>query len=141
MCIRDSLKAPEGFAVRIYASGLQEPRLMTTGPDGALYVASRRGATILRLADADNDGLADANQVVARGMNGPHNLEWHDGSFYVAENDKVSKLTDLDGDGSFTGGGERVTVTTNIPSGGGHSSRTVHIGPDGKLYVLSLIHI
>ncbi|HRA21886.1 MAG TPA: PQQ-dependent sugar dehydrogenase [Anaerolineae bacterium] len=129
------LQVPDGFAVRIYASGLQEPRLMTTGPDGALYVASRRGATILRLADADSDGLADANQVVARGMNGPHNLEWHDGSFYVAENDKVSKLTDLDGDGSFTGGGERVTVTTNIPSGGGHSSRTVHIGPDGKLYV------
>ena len=129
------LQVPEGFAVRVYARGLQEPRLMTTGPDGALYVASRRGGSIVRLADADNDGLADANQVVARGLNGPHNLEWHDGSFFVAENDRVSRLTDLDGDGAFTGAGERVTVTANIPSGGGHSSRTVHIGPDGKLYV------
>jgi integrase len=52
-----------------------------------------------------------------------------------AENDKVSKLTDLNGDGSFTDSGERVTVTSNIPGGGGHTSRTVHIGPDGKLYV------
>jgi len=129
------LKVPEGFAVRIYASGLQEPRLMTTGPDGALYVASRRGSAILRLADADNDGLADANQVVASGLTGPHNLEWYNGSFYVAENNRISKLTDLNDDGAFTDSGERVTVTSNIPSGGGHTSRTVHIGPDGKLYV------
>jgi glucose/arabinose dehydrogenase len=129
------LKVPDGFAVRIYASGLQGPRLMTTGPDGALYVAARSGGTIVRLADADNNGLADSKQVVASGLNGPHNLEWHDGSFYVAENDKVSKLTDLNGNGVFTDSGERVTVTSNIPSGGGHSSRTLHIGPDGKLYV------
>jgi glucose/arabinose dehydrogenase len=129
------LQVPDGFAVRIYASGLSEPRLMTTGPDGALYVAARRGSAIVRLADADNDGLADANQVVASGLTGPHNLEWHDGSFYVAENNKVSKLTDLNGDGSFTDTGERVTVTANIPSGGGHTTRTLHIGPDGKLYV------
>jgi len=129
------LQVPEGFAVRIYASDLEEPRLMAIGPDGAVYVASRRGDAIVRLADADNDGLADANQVVARDLNGPHNLEWHDGAFYVAENDRVSKLTDLNGDGSFTDTGERVTVTSNIPSGGGHTSRTLHIGPDGKLYV------
>ncbi|MCB0215899.1 MAG: PQQ-dependent sugar dehydrogenase [Chloroflexi bacterium] len=129
------LQVPEGFALRIYASGLQEPRLMTIGPDGALYVAARRGAAILRLADADRDGLADAKQVVASGLNGPHNLEWYDGSFYVAENNRISKLTDLDGDGVFDGVGERVTVTTDIPSGGGHSSRTVHVGPDGMLYV------
>ena len=129
------LQVPDGFAVRLYASGLQEPRLMTTGPDGALYVASRRGSAIVRLADADNDGLADANQVVASGLTGPHNLERYDGSFYVAENNRVSKLTDLNGDGSYTDSGERVTVTSNIPSGGGHTSRTLHIGPDGKLYV------
>ena len=129
------LQVPEGFAVRIYASGLRQPRLMTTGPDGALYVASRSGAAIVRLADANNDGLADANQVVASGLNGPHNLEWYDGAVYVAENDKVSKLIDLDGNGSFDDSGERVTITSNIPSGGGHSSRTLHIGPDGKLYV------
>lgn len=129
------LVVPEGFAVRIYARGLQEPRLMTIGPDGALFVASRRGGSIVRLADADGDGLADANQVVARGLNGPHNLEWYDGGFFVAENDRIDRLTDRDGDGAFTGEGERVTVTTDIPSGGGHTSRTVHIGPDGKLYV------
>ena len=102
---------------------------------GRLSTRSIGAGTILRLADANNDGLADANQVAASGLNGPHNLEWYAGSFYVAENDKVSKLTDLNSDGLFTGSGERVTVTTNIPSGGGHSTRTLRIGPDGKLYV------
>jgi glucose/arabinose dehydrogenase len=31
--------------------------------------------------------------------------------------------------------GERTTVTDNIPAGGAHTSRTLHFGPDGKLYV------
>lgn len=129
------LRVPQGFAVRLYAKGLTGPRLMGIGPDGALYVAARGAGQIVRLADANNDGLADSNQVVASGLNGPHNVEWHNGALYVAENDKITKLTDTDGDGSFTSPGEKTTITSNIPSGGGHSSRTLHFGPDGKLYV------
>ncbi len=129
------LTVPEGFAVRIYAKGLGGPRLMGVGPDGALYVAARGAGQIVRLADANNDGLADSNQIVASGLNGPHNVEWHDGALYVAENDKVSRLADTDGDGSFDDAGEKTTITSNIPSGGGHSSRTLHFGPDGMLYV------
>jgi glucose/arabinose dehydrogenase len=89
----------------------------------------------VRLPDANRDGLADENQVVAEGLNGPHNLEWHAGAFYVAEDDKISKLTDTNGDGDFLDTGEVGTVTTNLPCCGGHSSRTLHFGPDGKLYV------
>jgi glucose/arabinose dehydrogenase len=129
------LKVPAGFAVRIYASGLVGPRLMTVGPDGQLYAAERGGGTITRLPDADGNGVADAKQTVATGLNGPHNVEWHDGSLYVAENDRISKLTDADGDGDFLDPGERTTVTTNIPCCDGHSTRSVHFGPDGKLYV------
>ncbi len=129
------LQVPAGFALNLYHAGLDEPRLMATGPDGALYVAERGADVVIRLPDADGDGVADERQVVAEGLNGPHGLEWHDGSLYVAANDQIVRLSDRNGDGDFADADEQVTVTDNIPSGGGHSSRTVHIGPDGLLYV------
>jgi glucose/arabinose dehydrogenase len=108
---------------------------MTIGPDQQLYVADRGADKIYRLPDQNADGLADDNQVVAEDLNGPHSLEWHEGSLYVAENDQISRLTDTNGDGDFLDDDEATTITDNIPSGGGHSTRTLHIGPDGKLYV------
>jgi glucose/arabinose dehydrogenase len=126
---------PEGFAVRLFATGLQNPRLMTVGPDGHLYVAERGASAVVRLPDANGDGLADRREVLAQGLNRPHSVEWFQGALYVAEGDRVSRLADANGDGDMADAGERTTVTDNIPSGGGHSSRTLHFGPDGKLYV------
>ncbi|MCG8352239.1 MAG: PQQ-dependent sugar dehydrogenase [Chloroflexales bacterium] len=129
------LRVPAGFAVRIFASGLQNPRLMTVGPDEHLYVAERGAGAVIRLPDADDDGLADAREVIATGLNQPHNIEWFDGSLFVAEFDLIRRLTDLNGDGDFADDGEQSVVTDNIPAGGQHFSRTLHFGPDGKLYV------
>lgn len=132
------LRVPAGFAVRIYASGLNSPRLISSGPDGALYVAERGAGRIVRLADANNDGLADAIQAVATGLSSPHSVEWYQGKLYVAETadtGRVIALSDNNSDGDFLDSGEKQTITTNIPGNGGHSSRTAHIGPDAKLYV------
>jgi len=121
--------------VRLYTTGLDEPRLMTVGPDGLLYVANRGGSSIVRLPDANGDGLADEQQVVASDLNEPHGLEWFEDALYVAETDQISRLADQNGDGDFEDDGEKTVVTDNIPAGGRHSSRTLHFGPDGKLYV------
>jgi len=126
------LQVPAGFAVRRFAEGLSQPRLMAIGPDGTLYVADQRAGTVVRLPDTDGDGLADATEVVAEGLAGAHSVEWFDGWLYVASYGQITRLQDSDGDGTW----ERAElVTDNIPGTGGHSSRTVHIGPDGKLYV------
>jgi len=126
------LQVPEGFAVRIYAEGLGAPRLMTVGPDGLLYVADIGGNRVVRLPDADNDGLADEVQVIAEDLPGVHNAEWFDGWLYVAEGSQIERLRDEDGDGAFE---TRELVTDNIPAPVRHRTRTLHFGPDGKLYV------
>jgi glucose/arabinose dehydrogenase len=131
----ERLQAPDGFVVNTYFRGLRSPRLMTVGPDGHLYVAERGAGAVVRLPAADGDGLADERQVVADRLSGPHSVEWHEGSLYVAANDRVLRMTDANGDGDFLDEDEQVTITENIPSGGGHSTRTAHIGPDGMLYV------
>ncbi len=131
----ERLRVPAGFAVRIFASDLNDPRLMDVGVDGHLYVAERGASAVIRLADEDGDGLADKRMVVASKLNRPHSVEWYEGALYVAEGDQIIKLVDRNGDGDMQDADEKTIITENIPSGGGHSSRTLHIGPDGNLYV------
>ena len=126
---------PAGFALNTYFTGLRAPRLMTVGPDGALYVAERGADAVVRLPDANNDGVADARQVVAQNLPGAHSVEWHEGALYVGTNGSVVRLQDQNGNGDFLDDGEQTVVTDNIPTGGGHSTRTAHFGPDGMLYV------
>jgi glucose/arabinose dehydrogenase len=127
------ISVPPGFAIRIFADGIRgQPRFMAFGPDGALYVSAFSAGQIMRLPDGNRDGLADANQVVASGLNLPHGLEWRSGWLYVAETDRVERLRDSNGDGSLD---QKELVTDNISGQGGHASRSLHFGPDGKLYV------
>ena len=128
----ERLTVPAGFAVRLFAEGLGEPRLMTFGPDGLLYVADQDGGRVLRLPDADGDGLANEVEIIAEDLPGAHSVEWFDEWLYVAEHGQIERLQDTDGDGTFE---TKELVTANIPGTGGHSSRTLHFGPDGLLYV------
>ena len=128
----ERLSVPAGFAVRLFAEGLGEPRLMTFGPDGLLYVADQDGGRVLRLPDANGDGLADEVEIIAADLPGAHSVEWFDEWLYVAEHGQIERLQDTDGDGTFE---TKELVTDNIPGTGGHSSRTLHFGPDGLLYV------
>ena len=70
--VSERLEVPAGFAVRLFAAEMSKPRLMTTGPDGVLYVADQNAGEVLRLPDLDNDGLADAVEVAVDGLRGAH---------------------------------------------------------------------
>lgn len=128
------LEVAEGYAVRLYASGLNRPRLMAIGPDGELYVAERSANRVVRLADADVDGRADGITAVATNLPGVHSLEWHNGDLYAAGNATVWRLRDSNSNGVFESG-EITVMVDGLPNDGGHSTRTARIGPDGMLYV------
>ncbi len=125
-----NVSVPEGFAVQIFASGLSGPRFMAVGPDGVLYVADRGNDRIVALPDADGDGQADEIRMVAEGLNNPHNLVYHEGTWYVTVPEGVVRLTDADGDGVAES--HTPLIDTYTPSGQ-HSSRTIAFLPDGRL--------
>ena len=127
----ESLQLPQGFQIGVFAQNLTGARFMTIGPDGDLYASLMSGGQIVRLPDRNGDGQADETIVVASGLRQPHGLAFRDGALYVGETNRVSRLTDDNGDGVY----ESVQGLANLPSGGGHSTRTIGFGPDGMLYV------
>ncbi len=127
------LTVPPGFEIRIFAQNIVgKPRFMAFGPDGHLYISQMQDGKIARLPDRNFDGLADGIETAASGLYLPHGIEFYNDWLYVAEGDRVERLKDLNNDGSFE---TKELVTNKIPGPSGHSSRTVHFSPDGKMYV------
>jgi len=125
-----TLSVPAGYTISIFAEGLGSARFLAVDADGALYVTDQLGR-VLRLPDADGDGVADQVETVLDGLDSPHGITFHDGALYIAEESRVISAEDRDGDGSF----ESVeTLIPDLPEGG-HWSRTIRFGPDGLLYV------
>lgn len=120
-----SLHLPPGFQISVFASGLNSPRLMAFSPEGELYVSLPRAGSVVKLPDRDGDGVADQAVPVATGLNRPHGLAFHNGSLYVAETNRVVRLTPAGVD----------VVVPDLPAGGQHWTRTIGFGPDGMLYV------
>ena len=87
------------FVGNVYATGLNQPRFITFGPDGALYVADRANNRIVYLPDANGDGVADATKVFADNIPTPHSVVYHDGAWYVGVSSGVIELKDTNGDG------------------------------------------
>lgn len=124
---------PDGFQIRIFADNLAgRPRFMTIGPDGHLYISLMSAGQVVRLPDRNKDGLSDGAEIVASGISLPHGLEFYNGYLYIASGDRVQRMQGPNLQGNFS---SLQLVTDNIPTPVGHSSRTIHFGPDGKMYV------
>src|SRR3990170_1326606 len=96
------IQLPPGFAIRIYAQNIPgNPRFMTVGPDGQLYISLFGSGQIARLPDRNADGLADSIEIIASGLNGPHGIEFHGGYLYIASTDRVDRLPGPDVNGAF----------------------------------------
>lgn len=126
-----SITVPPGFHVEPYATGLQGPRFINFGPDGALYVAERGANRIVALIDTDQNGSVDKRTVFAENLHRPHSLVFHKDAWYVGVPSGVVRLRDRDGDGLAE---DRQILIGDYPTGG-HNTRTVEFLPDGRMLV------
>jgi len=140
-------KAPEGFEVTKFATGLGQPRVIVRAPNGDLFVAESGPGRVRVFRDADGDGKPEAQETFATGLSRPFGIAFYplgpDPKYvYVANTDSVVRLPYKSGDLKATGAAE--TIIADIPSGneavggGGHWTRDLQFSADGKTLFVSV---
>jgi glucose/arabinose dehydrogenase len=125
------LTVPPGFAIDVFADKVGSVRFMAIDPAGTLLVSEPSAGRVLALPDKNGDGKADSVQTVVTGLDQPHGLAFHDGALYIAETSRVQRFAYDPATMKAT----QPAQLARLPSGGGHWTRTVVFGPDGRMYV------
>jgi glucose/arabinose dehydrogenase len=125
------LRLPPGFTIAVFAANLQGARHMTVSPEGVLLVARRRTSEVIALPDKDKDGVAEP-EVILSGLTNAHSLAFKDGYLYVATTPAIMRVRWAGGrpSGEPEIFGELPSSTPSV-----HTSRTIRLGKDGRLYV------
>jgi Raf kinase inhibitor-like YbhB/YbcL family protein len=126
-----ALKAPAGFTVSTFATGLKNPRIIAVSPNGAIYVSRREQGDIVLLKDADGNGVADAAPLVVANRPNAHGLAIKGDKLYIATVKEIF-VAAIRPDGTL---GTLEMIVGDLPDGGQHPNRTMAFGPDGMLYV------
>ena len=123
----------KGFGLTLYASGLGDAKQMALGDKGTLFVGSHKKGTIVALVDSNADGRVDKRYTVAKGLENPEAIAFHDGDLYVAVDEKIVRFVDIENRLRRPGRGKE--VYDRLPGKTNKSRRAMHFGPDGRLYV------
>ncbi|GGY05283.1 YbhB/YbcL family Raf kinase inhibitor-like protein [Massilia dura] len=126
-----AVKAPSGFAVTAFATGLKNSRILAVAPNGDIYVSRRDQGDVLLLRDKDGDGRADGAPVTVASRAGAHGLAIRGNQLYLATVKEVF-VADIQADGRL---GALKLIIGDLPDSGQHPNRTLAFGPDGMLYI------
>lgn len=124
---KQRVRIPVGYQLELLTDQLDRPRLMTFAKNGDLLIGSRSGH-VYRLPPPyrEPEILVDTGDY-------PHSVALHDNQILIAETGGLYRAP-------YHSGQTRVSLqdlklVTRLPAGSGHSSRTVAVGPDGRVYV------
>ena len=123
---RERVRVPQGFRLELLTDDLDGPRLFTFAENGELFIGSKSGA-IYRLPPPYTEP-----QVVLRLDDYPHSVAFRSGEILIAQTRGVYRAPFKVGQTRVAP--QAVKLLAPLPEGGGHSSRTVAVGPDGRVY-------
>jgi glucose/arabinose dehydrogenase len=122
-----------GFKVELFASGLDNPRLMRTAPNGDIFLAEMHAGQIRIFRGVTSDGKAEQSAIFATGLHNPYgiafyppgpNPEW----VYIGSETELARFPYHNGDLKASGPAQHVA---DLP-GDGHNTRAVNFSLDGK---------
>ena len=139
-------QALPGFKVELYASGLDNPRLIRTAPNGDLFLAESETGKVKVFRGVGKDGAAEKAEVFATGLEQPFGIAFYPPGpdpqwVYVGNTGSVVRFPYHNGD--LKASGPAQTIVPDIPSGGrltggGHWTRDVIFSRDGKKMYVSV---
>lgn len=124
------LKLPPGFTIEVYASGMANARSMREGDKGTVFVGTRLIDKVYAIANKDGKR---AVKVLASGLYRPNGLAFKDGTLYIAELSKISKIDKVED--NLDNPPKLTMIYDNLPKDEAHGWKFIGIGPDNKLYV------
>ena len=133
-------RAPAGFRVQLFASGLNNPRVMRVAPNGDIFLAETSAGDIKVFRGMTPEGKPKQVQVFATGLNTPFGIAFYplgpDPQWvYVANMDSVVRFPYNNGDMTSSAPLQQLV---SLPSGGHHRSRDVQFSADGKKMFVSV---
>ena len=137
-------QAPAGFEVKLYATGLNEPRKIITAPNGDLFVVESQAGRVSVYRGVKPDGSFVQKEIFASGLSRPFGLAFYPGGadpkyLYVGNTASVVRFPYQNGDLQARGKSE--TIVASLPSGTlvggpGHWTRDVVFSKDNsKMFV------
>jgi len=131
-------KVPDGFAVQVFATGLDQPRTLRIAPNGDIFL-SESGAGRVLVFRADAKETSPKPAVFADDLDRPYGIVFAPPAapeyIYVAAANQVVRYPYHSGDTRARGPAE--TVIGNIPTKR-HWTRDLAVSRDGKLMFVSI---
>jgi glucose/arabinose dehydrogenase len=98
-----------------------------------LYVSTRDKGNVYALRDTNGDYVADERYTLATGLNMPNGVAFRNGSLYIAEISRITRLDNIEK--NLAHPPSPVVVYDQYPTEEHHGWKYIRFGPDGKLYV------
>src|ERR1051325_601837 len=92
-----ALHLPPGFKASVWASNLEEPRAMTSAPNGDVFVVGPAAGRIKAFRDANSDGVPESSYVFATDLNQPYGIAFRGNQLYVGNEDAVVRFAYVPG--------------------------------------------
>ncbi len=124
------LKVPAGFNIEVYAAGLANARSLAEGDKGTVFVGSRLVDKVYGIINKDGKRSV---KVVASGLYRPNGVAFKNGTLYIAELSKVSKIDKVED--NLDSPPKPTMIYDNLPKDEAHGWKFIAVGPDNKLYV------
>jgi glucose/arabinose dehydrogenase len=124
------LKVPQGFNIEVYAAGMTNAREMALGDKGTVFVGSRLVDKVYAIVNKDGKRTV---KVLASGLYRPNGVAFKNGTLYIAELSKISKIDNVED--HLDDPPKPTVIYDNLPKDEAHGWKFIAIGPDNKLYV------
>jgi len=121
-----TVRLPDGYRLEFLAS-MDAPRMLTFAANGDLFAGSQSGR-VYRLPPPYTKP-----EVLVQLNDYPHSVAFRKNEILIAQTGGVFHAPYRPGQSVIAA--DAVTLLAALPGGGGHNSRTVTVGPDGRVYV------
>lgn len=127
-------RAPEGFAVTPFATGLDRPRVLRVAPNGDVFLAETGAGRIRVYRGRGADGGPQRSAVFAQDLVSPYGIAFYPPGpdpqwVYVGATNEVVRFAYSSGAMQAAGPAQHIA---DLPGGGGHWTRDLRFSADGR---------